>query len=153
AEYSFIGFEPQTIVRVKDGDLRTESLDGTSDHLKTEDPLQDLRRLLVAPGSRGLATRSPFRFIGGAVGYISYDSVRYWERVPSKARDDLLLPDMEFGIYTDGIVFDHLKKGIHYYSLGREYRLEKVESLLRRKVEPDRGGLTAPNGAKPTVKK
>jgi len=151
AEYSFIGFEPQTIVRVKEGGFSATSLDGSDDHLKTEDPLQDLRRLIAAQGSHDLARRSPFRFIGGAVGYISYDSVRYWERLPSKARDDLLLPDMEFGIYTDGIVFDHLKKGIHYYSLGRENRLKQVESLLRRKVESGRGELNAPAGAKPTV--
>ena len=153
AEYSFIGFEPQTIVRVKDGELSAKSLDGTRDHVKTEDPLQDLRRLIASQGSRDLAKRSPFRFIGGAVGYISYDSVRYWERVPSKAKDDLLLPDMEFGIYTDGIVFDHLKKGIHYYSLGREDRLAQVEALLRRRAEQSRGVLSAPNRAKPTVEK
>jgi len=153
AEYSFIGFEPETIVRVKDGSLETTSLNGAKDSLKTKDPLQDMRKLVSAPPSSDLLTRSPFRFIGGAVGYISYDSVRYWERLPSKARDDLSLPDMEFGIYTDGIVFDHIKKGIHYYSLGRENRLEQVESLLRRSAPRERGELTAPTRARPTVEK
>jgi anthranilate synthase component 1 len=153
AEYSFIGFEPQTIVSVKDGGLKMRSPDGTRDSLKTKDPLQELRRLVTVPGSSSLAARSPFRFIGGAVGYISYDSVRYWERLPSMARDDLSLPDMEFGIYTDGIVFDHIRKGIHYYSLGRENRLTQVESLLRRSAPRERGELTAPTGAKPTIEK
>jgi anthranilate synthase component I len=152
AEYSFIGFEPHAIVSVKDRTLTVTSQDGTKESLKTEDPLQELRRLVAAPASSELLTRSPFRFIGGAVGYISYDSVRYWERLPSRARDDLSLPDMEFGIYTDGIVFDHLKKGVHYYSLGRENRLAQVESLLRRGPSP-RGELTAPASAKPTVEK
>ncbi len=151
AEYSFIGFEPETVVTVKDGSLETASLDGAKDRLKTEDPLQDLRKLVAAPASPDLLARSPFRFIGGAVGYISYDSVRYWERLPKKARDDLSLPDMEFGIYTDGVVFDHIKKGIHYYTLGRENRLKEVESLLRRSAPRERGELTAPTGAKPTV--
>jgi anthranilate synthase component 1 len=151
AEYSFIGFEPQSIVRVKDGNLDIASLDGAKDHLRTKDPLQDLRRLVAAPASSELSARSPFRFIGGAVGYISYDSVRYWERLPAKARDDLSLPDMEFGIYTDGIVFDHIKKGIHYYTLG-ESRLKQVESLLRG-APRDRGELTAPTSAKPTIEK
>jgi len=152
AEYSFIGFEPQTIVRVKDGSLDIASLDGAKDHLKTEEPLQDLRKLVAAAASPELIGRSPFRFIGGAVGYISYDSVRYWERLPVKARDDLSLPDIEFGIYTDGIVFDHIKKGIHYYTLGRESRLKQVESLLHR-APRERGELTAPTSAKPTVEK
>ena len=152
AEYSFIGFEPETIVRVKDGSLEATSLGGEKDRLKTKDPLQELRRLVSAPTS-GLPARSPFRFIGGAVGYISYDSVRYWERLPTKAKDDLSLPDMEFGIYTDGIVFDHIKKGVHYYSLGRENRLKQVEALLRRGANGERGELTAPAAAKPTVEK
>jgi len=153
AEYSFIGFEPETIVRVKDGRIDIASLDGAKDRLKTEDPLQDLRRLVAAPASSDLLAHSPFRFIGGAVGYISYDSVRYWERLPTKARDDLSLPDMEFGIYTDGIVFDHQKKGIHYYTLGREDRLKQVESLLRRSPSTERGELTAPTEATPTIEK
>jgi anthranilate synthase component I len=153
AEYSFIGFEPDTIVRVKKGSLETISLDGAKDRLKTADPLQDLRKLVASPASADLATRSPFRFIGGAVGDISYDSVRYWERLPAKARDDLSIPDMEFGIYTDGIVFNHIKKGIHYYTLGRQSRLKEVESLLRRSSPKEGGALTAPTGAKPTVEK
>ncbi len=153
AEYSFIGFEPQTAVTVKDGVLRTKSIDGAKDSMKTKDPLKDLRQLVAAQGSPDLTARSPFRFVGGAVGYISYDSVRYWERIPTKAKDDLSLPDMEFGIYTDGIVFDHINKGVHYYSLGRANRLKEVESLLRRSAADQHGGLTAPNDARPTVEK
>jgi len=153
AEYSFIGFEPGIIVRVKDGRLNLDSLDGTKDSLKTVDPLEVIRKIVASPHSSDLLARSPFRFIGGAVGYISYDSARYWERLPSKARDDLSLPDMEFGIYTDGIAFDHLKKGIYYYSLGRENRLKQVESLLRRSASRERGGLTSTTGAKPTIEK
>jgi anthranilate synthase component I len=151
AEYSFIGFEPDTVVRVKDGALEMTSLDGSKESLKTDDPLNDLRAIIAAYSFEQRA-RSPFRFIGGAVGYISYDSVRYWERLPDKAEDDLQLPDMEFGIYTDGIVFDHLNKGIHYYTLGPENRLKQVESLLRR-ARSESGELTAPSPAKPTVAK
>jgi len=153
AEYSFIGFEPQKIVTVRNGALRVKSLDGSKDGVKTKDPLKDLRQLVAPPASSEPATRSPFRFIGGAVGYISYDSVRYWERIPSNAKDDLSLPDMEFGIYTDGIVFDHIKKGIYYYSLGRDGRLREVQALLRRSAPRAQGELTAPTGAKPTVGK
>jgi anthranilate synthase component 1 len=152
AEYSFIGFGPQTMVSVKDGAFQTSSSVGGKEVLKTEEPLQELRRILEGHRPGALLERSPFRFVGGAVGYISYDSVRYWERLPAKARDDLSLPDMEFGIYTDGIVFDHIKRGVHYYSLGPESRLKQVESLLRRR-EPQHGALEATTRAKSTVAK
>ncbi|MDA4118124.1 MAG: anthranilate synthase component I [Thaumarchaeota archaeon] len=152
AEYSFIGFGPGETVKVMDGALEFVSSHGGKEVVRTKDPLRQLRKALAAPRTGDLATRSPFRFIGGAVGYISYDSVRYWERLPTKARDDLPLPEMEFGIYTDGIVFDHIKKGIHYYSLGHEDRLKQVESLLRRKA-PEPGPLDAKTGARSTVTK
>jgi anthranilate synthase component 1 len=159
AEYSFIGFEPETTVSIKGGVLRLRSLSGSKEDVAvtkdTTDPLLELRRLLAAPASyRDLVRRSPFRFIGGAVGYISYDSIRYWERLPTRAADDLSVPDMEFGIYTDGIVFDHLNSGIYYYTLGREKRLAQVEAILRRRSPPqERGDLIAQAKAKPTVKK
>ncbi|MCJ7632379.1 anthranilate synthase component I, partial [Candidatus Bathyarchaeota archaeon] len=69
-----------------------------------------------------------FRLIGGAVGYISYDSIRYWETLPNAAIDDLNLPDVEMGIYDDGIVFDHTEKRAYYYSSNAS-RFDEVEYL------------------------
>lgn len=54
AEYSFLRFEPDAIVKVKDGSLDIASLDGAKDRLKSEDRLRDLRKLVAAPAS-GLA--------------------------------------------------------------------------------------------------
>jgi anthranilate synthase component I len=144
AEYSFIGFDPQSQVTIRNGNLEVTDQDGRKVKTKVTDPLLQLRSM-VAP----LATEGPFRFIGGAVGYISYDSVRYWERLPVRAMDDLRMPDMEFGIYTDGIVYDHVRKAIHYYSLG-EGRMDKIAPLLRRKPSTGRLGSTP---AKSSMKK
>src|SRR5271155_1246918 len=85
AEYSFIGFEPAMVVRVKNGTLELfDRVRGSRERIKTSDPLKNIRALMGPKTERG-----PYRFIGGAVGYISYDSVRYWEKLPSTARDDL----------------------------------------------------------------
>ena len=46
------------------------------------------------------------RFTGGAVGYFSYDSIRYWENLPENTVDDQGFPDVEVGLFDDGIVFD-----------------------------------------------
>ena len=64
------------------------------------------------------------------MGYISYDSVRYWERVPAIAKDDLKIPDMEFGVFADGIVFDHGKGEVRYQFVGDD-RSVLVRKLLR----------------------
>jgi len=130
AEYSFIGFEPAMLVRVKNGELEVfDRAAGSHERIKTSDPLQNIRALMGRKSDRG-----PYRFIGGAVGYISYDSIRYWERLPALAKDDLFVPDMEFGIYTDGITFDHESGEARYCTLAED-RSELIHRLLRRRAE------------------
>jgi len=83
--------------------------------------------------SRATANKE-FRFAGGAVGYISYDAVRYWEKLPQQATDDLGFPDVEMGIFDDGIVLDHKQKRAYYYYYG-ENRLPEIEALVKQPVE------------------
>ncbi|MGR8920049.1 MAG: aminodeoxychorismate synthase component I [Gammaproteobacteria bacterium] len=46
-------------------------------------------------------------FTGGAVGYFGYDLGRRIERLPTRARRDVQLPDMAVGIYSRALVVDH----------------------------------------------
>lgn len=58
-------------------------------------------------------------FQGGAIGYISYDCVRYFEKLPNEAADDLETPDLYFLLFDDVAVFDHHTSKLwlitHYY--------------------------------------
>ena len=78
--------------------------------------------------------------MGGLVGYFSYDSARYLEKLPTRSKDDLSLPDFEFGLYDDGIVFDHVT-GQAYYYWYNENRIQEIQILLRNK--PREGNLKA----------
>ena len=49
------------------------------------------------------------RFIGGAVGCLSYDIVRYFERLPDTASHDLDVPDAAFMLIDTLVIFDHAK--------------------------------------------
>ena len=49
-------------------------------------------------------------FIGGAVGYFSYDLGRRLEKIPTISENDLALPDLAVGIYSWAVVIDHKKK-------------------------------------------
>src|SRR5262249_40314530 len=51
-------------------------------------------------------------FLGGAVGYAGYDTVRYVERLGKPPPDDRGLPDLSFGLYDRMVVFDHVSKTI-----------------------------------------
>ncbi|MEQ1681843.1 MAG: anthranilate synthase component I family protein [Nitrospira sp.] len=46
-------------------------------------------------------------FFGGAVGYLSYDLVRQFERLPSLALDDLACPELEFAFFDLVGAIDH----------------------------------------------
>lgn len=115
AEYSFIGFDPRLVVTVKNG--RAEIYDRNSEErtvAKVDDPLHLVKRLVS-----GLSiSYEGYRFIGGAVGYISYDAVRYWEKMPEVSVGDLNLPDLEMGIFDKGIIFDHKRGENFYYYIG-----------------------------------
>lgn len=125
ALYSYAGFDPGLIVRVKDG---TTTVNEHREHAR--DPLEVVQRLI----SRKRHEQHRYGFLGGAVGYLSYDAVRYWERIPKKAADDLDFPDLEMGIYDDGIVFDHLRREAFYFYVGKN-RSEELSQLLRRHSE------------------
>ena len=88
----FIGFGLKITIQTKNGkaQIRNEETGETTSE-RTSDPLQTLQRLLKDQ----TVSNSEFRFVGGAVGYISYDSVRYWEKLPQKSVDELGFPDLE----------------------------------------------------------
>ncbi|EGU31702.1 para-aminobenzoate synthase component I [Vibrio sp. N418] len=49
-------------------------------------------------------------FVGGALGYFSYDLGRRVESIPALAEHDLSSPDMAVGIYDWAVVIDHLQQ-------------------------------------------
>ncbi|MGA2972336.1 MAG: anthranilate synthase component I [Candidatus Bathyarchaeia archaeon] len=131
AQYSFIGFSPERIVEVKDGRYTETPTGEKSATVQTNDPYLPLRRILA----ENFTTYHGFRFVGGLVGYFSYDAIRYLESLPNQASDDLKLPDFEFGVYDDGLVFDHLTGQAYYYWYNNN-RLREIERLLAQKITP-----------------
>ena len=69
------------------------------------DFLQRLRNNLARLGEATLAHDLPFA--GGLIGYLSYDFGRHLEILPSRALDDLHLPDARFGLYAWALISDH----------------------------------------------
>lgn len=52
-------------------------------------------------------------FTIGVVGYLSYDFGRYLEVLPSKAQNDIALPEVMAGIFEWSIVIDHDQRGAY----------------------------------------
>jgi anthranilate synthase component 1 len=106
--YSFLGSEPALIFRsrgkeykiIKDGKYLEE--DGFMDN-----PLNKVREIIN--GYKPYCPEDLPPFFGGAVGYLSYDTIRLFENIPESNPDELDLDDIVL-IFTDSIViFDHAK--------------------------------------------
>jgi len=129
AQYSFIGFSPSRVILVKNRKYTELSHENRS-NFDSEDPFLSLRSVLT----QNYTSYRGFRFVGGLVGYFSYDCARYLESLPAQSRDDLQLPDFEFGVYDDGIVFDHMSSQAYYYWYN-ENRIGELERLLTKQPE------------------
>ena len=104
-QHSFVGANPRIIFRSK-GRQVTIIRDGVEKSFESDDPFSELRTLMGTyqvvnvPGVLG--------FHGGAVGYLSYDQVRFFESLPDDNPDPLDLPDLYFIITESILIFDHV---------------------------------------------
>lgn len=109
ARYSFLGSNPFMGFKCQGFDVEISGNEGIR-HFKSSDPFNDLEKQIKRFSPVHVNTLP--NFFGGAVGYISYDSVRYVEDLPDSTTDDLNLPDIYFMFYDVIIIFDHLHKTI-----------------------------------------
>lgn len=101
--YSYFGVDPYQTVHGKSEAFVCRSIQGRIDTGTT--PFQSLAHFL----NRQRIVRPPDvpPFFGGAVGYLSYDLARQFERLPSLAFDDLAGPDLEFALFDLVAAIDH----------------------------------------------
>ena len=104
SRYSFIGVGKSQVIKFKNGIFSLESADEEIIKIKTESPLQELENLM----DEYYLYRNPDlnHFVGGAVGYLSYDLVKYFDDI-RPGKDSLLLPEMMLNLTDLVIVFDH----------------------------------------------
>jgi len=122
SETSIMGFDPEFIVKGYYDKVTIQNRDGSIKTISTSDPLNTIKDLVQE------TTDQSYRYLGGAVGIINYDSIRLWENIPK--HHDISEPIMEFGIYSDGILFDNKKrKSLYfYYDKNRVGEIKSSES-------------------------
>ena len=104
--YSFVGSNPRTVFESTGKTVRITENGKVREYEAAEDPFKELQNFM-AQYQRVELPDMP-RFIGGAVGYLSYDMVRFFEpTIPPAPKDELKLPEMVFMITDTLLVFDH----------------------------------------------
>ena len=108
--YSFLGTEPERVWTAHGHRVTVTTRDGRREAREVPDVLDALREWLS--GYRAVSLPGLPRFSGGAVGYLGYDLVRDFERLPAIARDDLGLPEACLVLADRLLVFDNVNQKI-----------------------------------------
>lgn len=131
ARYSIIGFNPVAKIKAHDHNV-TITTDTYTFEYTSDNPLLDIKTLI----------KNDFKeegFRGGLLGYVSYESIKYFENVPTHKS---IYPDFEFGLFLDCVVYDNIHKTCEYTTLNEDrsdlikriYQEEHTNGILEYKL-------------------
>ena len=152
AAYSFVGVKPRAVIRARGERVEVLRPDGAgfrvAEEVRTAAPLSYVDDFLAA-----LAPAVPPglpRFFGGAVGWLGYDIVRSFEKLPNLRPDDLGLPEICFAITDTVVIFDNLRgtlKVVAAVDVARPEGDDGAGRGLRRRLRAHRRGARAAGAA------
>jgi len=108
--YSFLGADPPALFRVRDNHILIEENGTVERHPHGGDPIRFLKELLGR--YRPVPVEGLPRFFGGAVGFLGYDMVRHFEKLPAAAAGDVPIDDAVFMITDTLVIFDNVRHTI-----------------------------------------
>ncbi len=118
ARYSFLGSNPSLIFKSKGRNIeimqKKRSGFKRSSYTAKADPLDEIKKIIKQ--YKFVKVDGVPRFCGGLVGYMSYDSVRFFENIPDNNPDDLKLYDCIFVLTDTILIFDHIAHKIKVVS-------------------------------------
>jgi anthranilate synthase component 1 len=156
--YSIIGLKPDLVWRVKNGRAETSrgGFADTSFRPQRDAPLKSLRKLLARSALDLPASLPPMA--AGLFGYLSYDMVRWIERLPDAAADPIGAPDALLVRPTVICIFDNVTSEITLVTPARarksqnaaqayeaaQSRLQRIERPLDRSLSKRPAPAPAP---------
>ena len=140
AEYSFIGFDPRLKIKLVDSQIKIIKNKDVNAYSISDNNLifDELKNIL----NENSTTNNFNRLVGGLVGFISYDIIRYWENIAEKYTS-MKFPDFEFGLYDEGIIFDHKSHKTYYYYTEKN-RINNIKKILKNDHSNDQISFTKP---------
>ena len=110
ARYSFLGSGSPVVVYEDRGDLLVVQGRRKTRIPSRGNPLERLREMMESYRPVTMPDLPPF--VGGAVGYLSYDMVRTFEDLTARRKDSLNLPDFAFLLTDTMLIFDNVAQKI-----------------------------------------
>jgi len=138
-QYDIMVWQPSItlVTRSKNTQIAWFNDDGfvTKNEQSKDDPLTLIEQLQTNLFSNIDTPQSALPFIGGTLGYFSYDLGRRFEKLPNTAKDDINLPEMAVGIYQQAIIIDHKKKQT-WLVCPQNKKIELIASLKKMQTNP-----------------
>ena len=140
SRYDIVVAEPRNTL-VTRGEITTISSEGEA-ITSADDPLHLLQQALDGCGFAGQPL-ADLPFTGGAVGLFGYDLGRRFETLPTRAQQDIALPDMAVGIYDWALIVDHQRQVVTLLSYDD---INARQAWLQQQVAPQSSpfALTSP---------
>ena len=104
--FSFVGIDPRIVIKTYGRELQIIEF-GVERRVEIKgDPLDELRRVMAR--YQFVSRPELPRFSGGAVGFLGYEAIHFFEpKVPAAEYDELQLPEAVFIITSSLLIFDH----------------------------------------------
>lgn len=123
SRYSIMAWSPFVTVITKAGVTTVVHAGEGETETSRERPFSIIKRLhsqfygqlAVAPDNQQLASELPFMV--GAAGLAGYDTGRYYETLPTHAKDDYACPDIAVGLYEQSLIEDKQTGKIYHCRL------------------------------------
>jgi anthranilate synthase component 1 len=104
--FSFVGIEPRTVIQSRGREVRIVEGENERRFDAATDPLDEIHKLMAC--YQFVSRPELPRFAGGAVGFLGYEAIHFFEsKVPVADRDELHLPEMLFMLTSSILIFDH----------------------------------------------
>lgn len=108
--YSIIGADP--VLEVKGIGNENHIITENSSEMIEGKTIDVIKKLL--PDYRNFDPNIPF--VGGAVGYVGYDTIRQNENIGAIPEDEMNMPDVHLMFYEQVVIYDHLEQKVYLTS-------------------------------------
>lgn len=126
-----------------------------------DDPIEVLRELMNQHSMAQVPGLPPFT--AGAVGFVSYDMVRRFEKLPNLAKNDVYVPECDLMFFDRLLAFDHVRHQIHIIAAvdvleesptrAYERALKDIDAIEKKLVRGFKPPVTKPVSGKLKVKR
>lgn len=126
--FSIIGISPFLTIKFKNQDVYFN---------EEKRSCKDIFNFLKEEISKyNIENNTKLPFIGGAIGYLSYELGRNIEKIPSIAIEDIDIPWCYFNFYENILIFDNLENKKYITSMGilnkPEVCIDNIKSILKK---------------------